>query len=183
MDLAGVSEKMNKALEAVATDVASIRAGRANPSLVEKMMVEVYDTRMPLVELATISAPEPSLLVIAPFDQTILSNIERAISSHKEMQLSPVVDGALIRVKIPPLTTERREEFVRLLHQKLETGKIMIRQVRQEKRNEIKNAFEANELSEDAKYGLEEDLQKVTDEFMEKIDELGKRKEEELSAV
>lgn len=183
MDLTGISEKMDKALEVVATDVASIRAGRASPALVEKMMVEAYDTRMPMVELATISAPEPSLLVISPFDQTVLRNIEQAIASHKEMQFSVAVDGAVIRVKIPPLTSERREEFVRLLRQKLETGKVMIRQVRQEKRNEIKNAFEANEISEDAKFALEEDLQKITDEYMEKIDELGKRKEEELTSV
>lgn len=183
MDLAGVSEKMAKALEAVSTDVSSIRAGRANPSLVEKLLVEAYGTRMPLVELATISAPESNLLVISPFDQTILRPIEQAISAHKEMQLSPVVDGTVIRVKIPPLTTERREEFVRLLRQKLEIGRIMVRQVRQEKRNEIKKAFEANEISEDAKTALEEDLQKLTDEFMEKIDELGKRKEEELTTV
>lgn len=183
MDLTDSRLKMEKALEVLAEDLSILRAGRANPALVEKIMVEAYETRMPLVELATITSPGPSQLLITPFDQTIIKSILQAVQLHSEMGLSPMVDGNLIRVQIPPLSEERREEFVKVLHQKLESGRIMIRQVRQEKRNEIKDAFEANEVSEDAKFKMEEDLQKLTDEFINKIEEMGKAKETELRSV
>jgi ribosome recycling factor len=183
MDLTGIREKMEKALSVLSEEVATVRAGRATPAMVERVMAEVYDTRMPIVELATISSPEPNQLLVIPFDQTILRNIERAISSHKELKLSPVVDENVIRIQIPPLTAERRKEFIRLLGQKLETGRVAIRQIRQEKRNEIKRAFESDEISEDAKFRLEKELQEITDEFMEKISQMGERKEAELKTV
>lgn len=174
---------MEKALGILADDLTILRAGRANPALVEKIMVEAYETHMRLVELATITSPDPNLLVVTPFDQTIIKNILQAIQLHSEMGLSPAIDGNLIRVQIPPLSEERREEFVKVLHQKLESGRIMIRQIRQEKRNEIKDAFEADQVSEDDKFKIEEDLQKLTDEFIGKIEEIGKMKETELRTV
>lgn len=184
MDLKGVDEKMEKALTALKDDLATVKTGRATPALVEKIMVEAYDTKMPLVELATITAPEPNQLVVAPFDRTILKEIELAITRHRELKLSPVIDDSgVIRIQIPPLTAERREQFVKILRQKLETGRIMVRQVRGEKRQEIKRAFEAKELSEDEKFQLEEELQKITDEFMEKIESMGEAKEKELRTV
>lgn len=183
MDPDSVRPKMDKALEWLGEELGSLRAGRATPALVENIKVEAYETKMPLVELATISTPEPNQIIITPFDQTILRNIEQAISSHKEAQLSPVVDGSIIRVKIPPLTAERRKEFLRILSQKLEAARIMVRQVRQEERSQIKTAFENDELSEDAKYRGEENLQKVTDEYMDRIEQMGKKKEEELSEL
>lgn len=183
MDLTEVRDKMAKALEILADELATVRAGRATPSLVEKIVVEAYETRMPLVELATISAPEPNQLVIAPFDQSIIKNIQLAISQEKELKLSPVVDENVIRIQIPPLTAERREEFLRLLSRKLEVGRVAIRQIRQEKRGEIKRAFENKEIGEDAKFRLEEELQELTNEFMEKIEEMGERKEAELRTV
>jgi len=184
MDLTtDIHEKMEKAMSLLADDLAAIRAGRASPSLVERIMVEAYETKMPLVELATISAPEPNQLVVAPFDQSVIRAIQQAISQRRELNFSSYIDDLVVRVQIPPLTAERREEFIKLLGQKLEAGRVMIRQIRQEKRVEIKRAFENNEVSEDAKYRLEEDLQKITDEYMEKIEEMGKRKETELRSV
>lgn len=183
MDLSGIREKMEKALAFLSDELATVRAGRATPALVEKLMVEAYETKMPLVELATITAPEASQLLITPFDQSIVKNIELAISGARELKLSAIVDEGVIRVQIPPLTAERREEFVKLLNQKLEAGRVMIRQIRQEKRIEIKRAFENQELSEDAKFQLEKELQKITDDFMEKIEEMKERKEAELRSV
>ncbi len=174
---------MEEALEFLSGELATIRAGRATPALVEKMMIKAYETQMPLVELATITAPEPNQLLITPFDQSIIKEIERGISQDRELNLHPVIDGNVIRIEIPPITGERREEFVRLLNQKLEAGRITLRQIRQDKRAEIKRAFENNELSEDEKFHLEEKLQEFTDEFMKKIEKMGKVKEAELRSV
>jgi len=101
MDLTDIQEKMEKALEFLADELATLKTGRATPSLVEKVKVEAYETKMPLVELATITAPEPNQLVVTPFDQTIIKNIERAIAIDKELKVSPRIDGNLIRIKIP----------------------------------------------------------------------------------
>ena len=181
--LTDIHEKMEKALGVLADDLATVRAGRATPTLVEKIMVEAYETRMPLVELATITAPEPNQLVITPFDQTIIKNIELAISQNKDLRLSPIVDEQVIRIQIPPLTAERREELIKLLKQKLEAGRVMLRQIRQEKRVKLRQAFENKEIGEDEKFGLEKELQELTDEFMKKIEEMEKTKEIELRSV
>ena len=178
-----VRQKMEKALELLREDLATVRAGRATPALVEKIMVEAYETRMPLVELATISSPEPNQLIITPFDPTVLRNIELAFSQDRGLGLSPIVDESVIRIQIPPLTEEKRKELVKLVGQKLESGRVMVRQARQEKRSEIKQAFENKEMGEDDKFKLEQDLQELTDEFMKKIEEMGKNKETELKTV
>jgi ribosome recycling factor len=183
IDLDQIRKRMEQALEFLVGELGTLKTGRATPALVEKIMVEAYETRMPLVELATISAPEPDQLVVTPFDQAVIKEIERGISQDKELKLNPRIDGNLIRIKIPPLTGERREEFVKLLNQKLEAGRVTIRQIRQDMRAEIKRASENNELSEDEKFKLEEELQELTDEFMEKIEEMGKKKETELRSV
>jgi len=183
MDLAEIREKMEKALAVLADELANVQAGRATPAMVEKIMVEAYETKMPLVELATISAPEPSQLLVTPFDQSILRNIQLAISQNRSLKLSSSIDGEAVRVQIPPLTAERREEFVKILGQKLEAGRVMIRQIRQQRRVEIKRAFEEEEISEDAKFRFEKELQEITDEFMEKITKMGEKKEAELRSV
>lgn len=176
-------QKMTKVLELLADDLASLRAGRATPALVEKILVEAYETKMPLVELATITASGPSELLIVPFDQSIIRQIERALSLDRHLGLSPVVDGSVIRLKIPPLTEEKRQELVKILGQKLEAARIMIRQTRGDKKNEIKRAFEAKQLNEDEKFRAENELQKLTEEFNEKIEEMGEQKEVELLSV
>lgn len=183
MDLETARHKMEKALAALSEELTALQAGRATPAMVEKIMVEAYDTKMPLVELATISAPEPNQLLITPFDQAVISNIQAALNRNREIKLSSIVDENLIRVQIPPLTAERREEFVRLLKQKMEAGKVMIRQVRQNERQEIHRAFEDGEISEDAKYRFENNLQELTDEFTGKIDQMGETKKKELRSV
>jgi ribosome recycling factor len=183
MDLNETRQKMEQALEFLVAELGTLKTGRATPALVERIMVEAYETRMPLVELATIAAPEPNQLVVTPFDQAVIKNIERSLGQDRDLNLSPRIDGHLIRIDIPPLTGERREEFVRLLSQKLEAGRVTIRQIRHDKMAELKRAFENKELNEDEKFRLEKDLQAVTDEMMNRIEAMGKKKEEELLAL
>lgn len=176
-------QKMNKVLELLSSELAGFKAGRATPAMVEKIMVEAYETKMPLVELATIATPKPDQLLITPFDQAIIKNIEKALSMDRGLGLSPVVDGNIIRLKIPPLTEEKRKELVKVLHQKLEAARVMIRQVRAEKMAEIRRAFESKEIHEDQRRQMGEDLQKLTDEMTEKVEEMGKTKEQELMQI
>ncbi len=178
-----VREKMEKALEFLRQDLLSLKVGRATPALIEQIQVEAYETKMPLVELATITSPEPSQLVVNPFDQTIIKNIEKALSLDRELGLSPVIDGEVIRITIPPLSEERRKELTKLLGQKLEAGRIAVRQIRQNKMQEIRQAFENKEISEDDKFLKEKELQEITDEFNQKISEIGHQKEKQLLTV
>lgn len=178
-----IRQKMTKALELLVNELATLKTGRASPVMVEKIMVEAYETRMPLEELTTISTPSPNQLLITPFDQTIIKNIERALAMERNLGLSVIVDEGVIRVNIPPLTEERRQEFIKILNQKLEAGRIMIRQLRHDKMAESKRNFEAKQLNEDEKFRQEQDLQKLTDEFIQKIEEIGKAKEAELLAI
>ena len=178
-----VRQKMEKALEFLHQDLVSLKVGRATPALVEQILVEAYETRMPLVELATISSPEANQLVIAPFDQTIFKNIEKALSLDRNLGLSPVADGEVLRITLPPLSEERRKELTKLLGQKLEAARITIRQIRQSKMQEIRQAFENKEISEDEKFLREKELQEVTDEFNQKISEIGQQKEKQLITV
>ena len=178
-----VQQKMTKALEILRQDLVNLKVGRATPALVEQIQVEAYETKMPLVELATITSPEPKQLLITPFDQTIIRNIEKALALDRDLGLSPVVDGEVIRLTIPPLNEERRRELVKFLRQKLESARIMIRQVRQGKIREIRGAFENKEISEDEKFRREKELQDITDEFNQKIAEIGRQKEKQLLAI
>lgn len=176
-------QKMEKTLVLLEEELATIKTGRASPALIEKIMVEVYETKMPLVELAAIASTSPNQLLITPFDQSIIKNIQRSLTMDRNLGLSPVVDESVIRVNIPPLTEERRQELVKILHQKLEVGRIAIRQIRREQMVEMKRQFEAKELNEDEKFRQEEELQKLTNEFNQKIEEMGKQKEGELLSV
>lgn len=177
------SQKMNHVLELLASELATLKAGKATPALVERIMVDAYQTKMPLVELATITTPDPGMLLVAPFDQTIIKNIEKALSLDRGLGLQPVIDGGAIRIKIPPLTEEKRQELVKLLHRHLESARIMIRQVRSEKMTELKHAFENKEIFEDDRRQQERELQDLTDEMNEKIEEIGERKERELLQI
>lgn len=174
---------MEKVLQLFSDDLLTLKAGRATPALVEKVMVEAYETKMPLVELATISAPDPNTLLVTPFDQTIIRNIEKALAMDRDLGLSPSVDGNLIRIKIAPLTEETRKDLVKLLGKKLEAARVMIRQVRGEQMREIREAGQNKEINEDEVFRQENDLQKLTDEYNEKIEALSKSKEEQLLSV
>jgi ribosome recycling factor len=175
-------QKFAKVIENVEADFATVRLGRAKPSLIENLGVMAYGGRMRLVEVATISAPDPNMLIVSPFDKSLMRDIEKAIQDS-EMQLSPAVSGDIIRIVIPSLTEERRLDFVKLLKQKTESGKVMVRQARQDVKEKIDALKERKEVSEDDIYMLLEQLDKITGEINEKIDEMSRQKEEEVMAV
>ncbi|MBN1263721.1 MAG: ribosome recycling factor [Candidatus Pacebacteria bacterium] len=180
MEIEEVKKQMQKTLSFLEQELSQIKTGRATPSLVERILVEAYETKMPLVELATITAPEPNEILVAPFDQSIIKNIEKAIGFRKELGLSPVVDEALVRIKIAPLTEEKRKELVKVLASKLEIGRVAIRQIRHEERSRLKKQFEEGEINEDERRNQETKLQELTDEMNEEIQKMGDRKEREI---
>jgi ribosome recycling factor len=172
---------MEKALEVIRADLATLRTGRATPALVEDIFCLVYEgkQKLKLKELASIAVTNPQTLVVTPWDQAILGEIYRCLQAAN-LGLTPILEAGLIRLSLPPLSTERRQEYVKLLHTKLEAGRVMVRQVRHEEMTHLKADFEAKTLDEDSKFRAEESLQKLTDEFVETINSLGKAKEEEL---
>lgn len=182
MDLNDARVKMQDAIGHLKGELAQIRTGRAVPTLISDILVDAYNSKMMVKELAQITAPEPSMLLISPWDKSIITNIVGGISKAN-IGLNPVVDGDIIRIVIPPLTAERREEFIKQMHQILEKYHVQIRQVRHEAREEIKNRKESSDIGEDEEVRLNEQLQKLHDEFIESIEVLGKAKEEELRQV
>lgn len=184
MDEVGIKQRMEQVLGLVAGDVAGIRTGRVTPSLVENIEVSAYggQQKLKVVELATITVPDPQTLVIAPWDKTVTGEIKQAIEAAN-LGFTPVLAGEVIRINLPPLTGEDRENFIRILHQKLENGRIMVRQIRHELMEDIKTKFEQKEISEDERFRQQMRLQEITDEYIGKIDELGKTKETELRSV
>lgn len=168
-------------LEFYKTDIASIRTGRATPALVEDIAVEAYGQRMTVKELATITAPEPRSLLIQPWDKTVVSAIEGAIRKS-DLGLSPVVDGQAIRLNIPALTEERRKEFIKLLKQKTEDARVKIRRIREDIWHKVQTMEHAHEISEDERFKAKDDLQKLTDDYNKKIEELENKKEVELGS-
>ncbi len=183
MNLDETRQKMEKALEVLANELSSLRTGQANPTLIEQVMVEAYESHMPLLELATITTEGPDELLVTPFDHSIMKNIERALTVERNLGLSVHSEENIIRVKISPLSEERRKEFTKVLHQKLEAVRVMIRQVRHESMESIEQSFVSKQLGEDEKFRYQQDLQKLTDEFNEKIEEMGKKKENELMTI
>jgi len=175
---------MAKVVEFTRGDVATIRTGRANPALVENIIIGAYGNtaRMKVVELATITVPEPQSLVVAPYDQSIIGDIRRDIEAAN-IGVLPVIDNSVIRINFPALTAERRLEYVKLLHHKLEDGRVKIRQVRHDKMTELKRLFEEGTLPEDDRKRLEKDLQELTDKVMGEIETFGKAKETQLMSV
>lgn len=161
------------------SDIASIRTGRATPALVEDIVAEAYGQKMTIKELATITAPEPRSLVIQPWDKGVVAAIESAIRKS-ELGLNPVVDSQSIRLNIPSLTEERRKEFVKLLKQKTEEARVKIRRIREEIWHKVQSMEHAHEISEDDKFKAKDDLQKLVDDYNQKIEELEKKKEAEL---
>ncbi|HLF01211.1 MAG TPA: ribosome recycling factor [Anaerolineales bacterium] len=175
-------DRMKGAVRALEETLGTIRTGRASPTLVEKLMVDYYDTPTPLVQLATISAPEPRLLTIKPFDATSIKNIEKAIQAS-DLHLTPSNDGKLIRLSIPPLTEERRKELIKVVHHRLEDARVAVRNVRRDVHNDLRD-FEKEKLisEDDLKHG-ETDLQKLTDKYIEQVESLGKKKEDEIKQI
>ncbi len=174
--------KIDAALHHFKVEIAGIRAGRANPALVENISVEAYGGRMKLNELGNISAPQPSLLTVQVWDVSILDKVIKAIQ-EANLGLNPSNEGTLIRLPIPPLTAERREEFIKLLHQKKEEAHVSIRQIRQDFRNEWKKSQEENQFGEDEFFRREKLLQELIDKKITEIEGLGKTKEEERTQI
>lgn len=178
--IADAREKMRKALEILHSDISTIRTGKAAPSLVENISVSVYNgtTRLRILELATVNASDSQTLVITPFDASITEEIRKGIL-ESGAGLNPSSDGQVIRISIPPLSQERRQELIHLMNQKLENGRVMIRQIRHESLSDLKKG----DLPEDENSRLEKEIQGATDEFVAEIDSLGKKKEEELMQI
>ncbi len=180
--LSNLKNRLETAIEVVKKDLSSVRTGRAKPSLVEDVKVEAYGTMMSLKELATISAPDTTLILIAPWDKGLVAAISSGIQKSG-LNIQPIVDGGTVKISVPPLSQERREELVKLVHQKLEAARIMIRQVRTEIKEEIEAQEGESGISEDSIKMWLVSMQKTIDEYMLKIDELGKDKEKELMTL
>ncbi|HEY8483198.1 MAG TPA: ribosome recycling factor [Longimicrobiales bacterium] len=180
--LAEARAQMEKALEALRREFASVRAGKATPALLDTVRVEAYGSKLPINQVGTVSAPEPRLVVVQPWDKSLIPAIEKAIR-EAQLGLNPSNDGSVIRIPIPPLTEERRKEMVRMLHKMAEEGRVAIRHARQEAREAIKRRQQAHELSEDDARRELDEVQRLTDEYIAKVDQLLKAKEQEVMEV
>lgn len=174
-------QKIEKVLDVLKGDLATIRTGRATPSLVENIVINAYggSARLKVMELATVAASDTQTLLITPFDMAIVHEIQKGIEAANA-GYTPVIDGNIIRITIPPLSQERREELIKAMKHKLENGKIMVRQVRHEAMEEIKKTYEGRE--DDIKR-LEKEVQKIVDDTSKAIDDMGKQKEHELLQI
>ncbi len=175
-------EKFDKAMEYLKSEVTGLRTGRATPALVEDIPVEAYGVKQPLKALASISVLDAKTIVAEPWDKSILKAIDLAISQSK-LGINPVNDGKVIRLPLPDLTKERREELIKVLHEKLEQSKIAIRKIREEVRDNIEQKFKDKQISEDEKYKLQEELDKTVKEYNERIKQIGEDKEQEINKV
>lgn len=174
--------KMQKSLEAVTREFVGIRTGRASPSLVEGVRVEYFGTPTPLKQMANLSTPDPKMLVIQPWDLNAIPEIEKALLKA-DLGLTPVKDGKILRVPIPPLSTERREELIKVTHRMSEEGKVAIRSIRHAAREAIEKLLKDKLIAEDDKFKNFEALEKLTQKFQQKVDELLAAKEAELKTV
>jgi ribosome recycling factor len=174
--------KMAKSVEHFAGDLATIRTGRANPALIDKVMVPYYGTPTPLNQLAQISAPEPRLLVVQVYDKSQMGAVEKALRMG-EQGLNPTSDGQLIRVPIPPLTEERRKEFVKLVRQKAEEARVAIRNIRRDEIHRVDQMSKQGEVAEDEAKRAHVRLQKLTEGQIEKVDAIAARKEAEVMEI
>lgn len=180
--LQDAQERMAKAVEALRRDLVTIRTGRASPALVEHLRVDYYGTPTPLNQLASISIPEPRMIAIQPWDRQAIGPIEKAIQKS-DLGLNPSNDGILIRLVLPQLTEQRRKELVKLVHKKVEEGRVAVRNVRRDGLDELRKRQKNKEISEDAERRLIDQLQKLTDKYIAEVDKLGKEKEAELLEV
>ena len=180
--LAEVSRKMDRSVEALRHELGSLRTGRATPSLVENMMIDYYGSPTPLKQIASISAPDPQAILVQPWDKQSLRDIERGLIKS-DMGFNPTNDGNNITVPIPPLNTERRQEMVKLLKQKIEDGKVSVRNVRRDGMESLRNMERSKSISQDENRRAQDQLQKTTDGHTKTIDEVGSAKEAEIMQV
>ena len=177
--LTETEDRMTKSVDALEEDLKGIRTGRASPALVERLRVDYYGSPTNLIELASVSAPEPQLLTINPYDPGALKDIERAIL-QSDLGLTPSNDGKLIRLAIPPLTEERRKEIVKIVHKMCEERKVTIRNIRRDANEMLKELKKEGEIAEDDSFKGQENVQKITDEHIKQVDSAFKEKEKEI---
>ena len=175
-------EKMEDAFTAVSREFATVRTGKATPALLDTVRVDAYGSKMPINQLATVSSPDASLLVVQPFDPSLLADIERAIQVA-DLGFNPANDGTIIRIPVPPLNEERRKEYVKLLHQLAEDGRVSVRHARQESRDDLKKKMKDHEVADDEGHRQMDEVQKLTDQYIGQIDGLLEHKEEEVMQV
>jgi len=180
--LKNADSKMKKTIEALTKELSSIRTGRASPALVEHIKIDYHGVITPLIQLASISVPEPKTIAIHPWDRTIINTIDKAILKS-DLGLNPVNDGTNIRISLPALTEERRKDLVKAVHKRLEESRITIRNLRRESIDELKIAEKNKEISQDQNIRASEQLQKLTDSYIESINRIGKDKESEIFEV
>jgi ribosome recycling factor len=173
------SSRMDKTLEDLRRDLASIRTGRASVHILDTVNVDYYGTMTPINQLATLHAPEPNLITVQPWDVSQLAQIERSILAS-DLGLNPNNDGKIIRVPIPPLTEERRKDLAKQVGKIAEDHRTAVRQIRRDANDQLKKMQKAKEISEDEEYRGHDEVQKVTDDYIAKIDELAKAKEQEI---
>ena len=175
-------EKMNKSIDSAAADFASVRAGRANAAVLDRIVVDYYGTPTPIQQIAAISTPDPRILQISPWDGSALKSIEKAIL-NSDLGINPQNDGKSIRLAFPQLTEERRKELVKQIHKYAENGKVAIRNIRRDAMDKFKAMQKKSEITEDECKEYEKDLQDMTDKRCKQLDELAAKKETELMAV
>ena len=180
--LADSEDRMKKTVEAVQRELAAIRTGHAHVGLVDHVRVDYFGSLLPLNQMATVAAPEARLLTIQPWDKTALSAIEKALQKS-DLGLTPSNDGVVIRLAIPPLTEQRRKELVKVVHTRIEDGRVAVRNVRRDALEHVKKLVTSKEASEDDQHRSQDQVQKQTDKYIATIDQLGKEKEAELMEV
>ncbi len=182
MSIENMSERMEKVIDNLETNYSEVRAGRANPAILNKVSVEYYGAPTPINQVASISVPEARLIVIQPWDRSILSQIEKAIEKA-DIGIHPVSDGQVIRLSFPELTEERRKELAKDIKKMAEEAKVAIRNVRRDEMDEAKELLKNKEISEDEEKSLEDKIQKATDKYVAKIDEISEKKEKDIMSV
>jgi ribosome recycling factor len=182
MSLQKARQRMDGAIEALRREFAGVRTGKANAALLDTVKVEAYGSTVPINQVGTVSAPEARMLVVQPWDKSLLKAIEKALR-ESDLGLNPSNDGSIIRIPIPPLTEERRKEFVKLLHKLTEEARVAVRNVRRDANDEVKQRQKDEGLSEDDIRREQGEVQKLTDQYIAKIEELMKHKEAEIMEV
>ena len=175
-------ERMDDALDAVRREFNTVRTGKATPALLDTVKVDAYGSRVPLNQVATVHTPDPSLLVVQPYDNNVIGESERGILKA-DLGLNPANDGNVVRVPVPPLNEERRKEYVKLLHKMAEEGRVSIRHARQTARDDIKERMTEHEIGEDEGHRELDQVQELTDSYIARIDELLAKKEDEVMQV
>jgi ribosome recycling factor len=181
-DFTDLTQKLDKAVAHIKKELATLRTGKATPQILDPVLVDAYGAKMKITELANVSAPDANMLIIAPWDKSLLATLEKAIATAP-LNINPIVDGDIIRIVIPPLTEERRKEMVKILHQKIEGGKIMLRGIRADSKKEIEKQKGQDNISEDNISADIEELDKTLKDYINQLEEIAKDKEKDLMTV